>query len=91
MVQIALTGQIGEFLRLLSEAAEVSGARGAARALNRQVYSYERGEGGRVALFYLLIGSVNLARVKPRAHLGEAAPRAIWNSGTVMPPCDLDE
>ena len=35
------------------------------------------------ALFYSLIESAKLARVEPRAYLGEAARRAIRNPGTV--------
>ena len=38
------------------------------------------------ALFYSLIESAKLAGVEPRAYLGEAARRAIRNSGTVTLP-----
>jgi hypothetical protein len=49
---------------------------------------FERGT--RVAaFFYSLIESARLAGVEPCAHLGEAARRAIRNSGTVTLPRDL--
>jgi hypothetical protein len=35
------------------------------------------------ALFYSLIESAKLAEVEPRAYLGQAARRVIWNPGTV--------
>ncbi len=38
------------------------------------------------ALFYSLIESAKLCGVEPRAYLGEAARRAIRNSGTVTLP-----
>ncbi len=41
------------------------------------------------ALFYSLMESAKLAEVVPRAYLGEAARRALWNPGTVTPPRDL--
>jgi hypothetical protein len=42
------------------------------------------------ALFYSLIESAKLARVEPRAYLGEAARRAIPNSGAVTLARDLE-
>jgi hypothetical protein len=42
------------------------------------------------ALFYSLIESAKLARVEPRAYLGEAARRAIRNSGAVTLARDLE-
>ncbi len=53
-------------------------------------YGSRSERGTRVAaLFYSLIESAKLAGVEPRAHLGEAARRAIRNPGTVTLPRDL--
>jgi hypothetical protein len=42
------------------------------------------------ALLCSMIESANLAAVQPRAHLKEAAVRAIRNPGTITLPADLD-
>ena len=41
------------------------------------------------AHFYSLIESAKLCGVEPRAYLGEAARRGVWNAGTVTLARDL--
>ncbi len=60
-------------------------------ALGRKNHYGSRSERGTrvAALFHSLIESAKLVAVEPRAYLGEAARRAIRNSGTVTLPRDL--